>query len=66
MGNIENMKNMKRELKIGMDVALDCEFLVQFKEYFVKDNCCFLIMELCLEGDLQKILDEKKILPEEV
>jgi serine/threonine protein kinase len=37
-----------------------------FKGIFIENGCCCLIMEYCSGGDLEKILKEKKRIPQKV
>jgi serine/threonine protein kinase len=62
----KNMKAAEAEINIGKKLGSECEYLVHMIDFWIENECYFLVMELCSGGDLQKILDQKKHLPKEV
>jgi hypothetical protein len=41
----QNIKIMKSELQIEMDLGSQCEYLVKTESFFIEKESCFLIME---------------------
>jgi NIMA (never in mitosis gene a)-related kinase len=64
--NKKSSKAMEAEIRIGINLGSTCKFLVQLTEYFISDGFCCLIMEYCDGGDLEKVLEEKKRIPQNV
>jgi serine/threonine protein kinase len=62
----KNSKAIRAELEVGMKLGSLSKFLVQLTEFFIENSCCCLIMEYCNNGDLEKILREKKRIPQKV
>jgi serine/threonine protein kinase len=58
--NSEAARSLDAELRAGIPLGGKSRSLVPIVEYFVEDGCCFLIMEYCSGGDLQKIFMENK------
>jgi serine/threonine protein kinase len=58
-------ESVEAELKVGLRIASDCEYLVQIEEFFKESNNYCLIMEFC-KNDLETLLNEVKTLPETV
>jgi serine/threonine protein kinase len=56
-------KALEGELKVGLEIASDCPFLVPVEELFKELNHHCLIMELC-KDDLESILKKANKLPE--
>jgi serine/threonine protein kinase len=52
--NTEAAKSLDAELRAAILLGGKSRFLVPIVEYFVENGCCFLIMEYCSGGDLQK------------
>jgi serine/threonine protein kinase len=57
--NTEHLKSAKREISIK-ELSSKSKYLVEIFEYFVENNCYYLIMEFCNNGDLNKFLRDKK------
>jgi serine/threonine protein kinase len=60
-----DMKMLEAELKVGLQIAADCPFLVPVEEFFKESNNWYLIMELC-KCDLETLLKKVNKLPESV
>jgi serine/threonine protein kinase len=58
-----DMKMLEAELKVGLQIAADCPFLVPVEEYFKESGNYYLIMELC-KYDLETSLNKLNKLPE--
>jgi serine/threonine protein kinase len=58
--NTEGARSLDAELRDGIPLGGKSRFLVLIVEYFVENGCCFLIMEYCSGGDLQKIFMKNK------
>jgi hypothetical protein len=42
-----NIKTMNSELQIGIELSLQCEYLVKTENFFIEKASCLLIMEYC-------------------
>jgi serine/threonine protein kinase len=62
----KNIKIMETETRIGIKLGGMSEFLVELTEFFTEGSYCYLVMEFCSGGDLQKIFNKKKHLPQKV
>jgi serine/threonine protein kinase len=62
----KNYKNLQAEIEIGIKFGYGCRFLVSVLEFFMEDEYCCLVMEFCSGGDLERIFNEKRYLPEKV
>jgi serine/threonine protein kinase len=53
-------REIAAEIKIGLILGQECQFLVRYLEMFYHENYCCLVMEYCELGDLQQELDSGK------
>jgi serine/threonine protein kinase len=58
-------KALEAELKVGLEIASDCPFLVPVEEFFKESYHYCLVMELC-KDDLESILSKGNKFPESV
>jgi hypothetical protein len=61
-----NKETIEKEMKIGMIVAKECDYLVSYSEIFEWGDYFCIKMEYCLKGVIQSELDKKRIFTEEV
>jgi serine/threonine protein kinase len=61
-----NKKTIEKEMKVGLIVAKESKFLVQYSEIFQWGDFFCIKMEYCCQGDLQNQLDNGKFFTEEV
>jgi serine/threonine protein kinase len=59
-------KLIEREMKIGLIIAKESEFLVSYLEIFESEDYFCIKMEYCSLGDLQHQLDVGKVFAEKV
>jgi hypothetical protein len=62
----KNVRAMETEVGIGIRIGTSCEYLVGFKEFFIVGDYWCLIMEFYSCGDLEKMLKDKKTIPQQV
>jgi serine/threonine protein kinase len=62
----QRMKYVRSELAVGLDLSQKSENLIKLYDHFFENDYCYFVMEYCEGGDLQKIFNLKKGLPEEV
>jgi serine/threonine-protein kinase len=60
----QRKKRLQNELTVG--VQFESPHLVRLLSYHLETTYCYLIMEFCSGGDLEKVLNEKKKLPKDV
>jgi serine/threonine protein kinase len=61
-----NKELMEKEMKVGMIVAKECDFLVSYLEIFEWEDYLCMKMEYCLKGDIESKFEEGRIFTEEV
>jgi hypothetical protein len=54
------MKILSSELRVGIELGKKSSFLLPVVEYFMEDDYYFLIMELCCNGDLERVFEKNK------
>jgi hypothetical protein len=59
-------KLIEREIKIGLVIAKESEFLVSYLEIFESEDYFCIKMEYCILGDLQHQLDIGRVFTEKV
>jgi serine/threonine protein kinase len=64
--NKKKAKAIEAEIQVGMNLGLNCKYLVHLVDFFAEKGCCCLIMEYCSGGDLEKVLEEKKRIEQQV
>jgi serine/threonine protein kinase len=62
----DNKKLIEREMKIGLIIAKESEFLVSYLEIFETEDCFCIKMEYCVLGDLQHQFDIGRVFTEKV
>jgi serine/threonine protein kinase len=65
-GSKNDMKMIEREFTTGHSLSALTPFLVKLSEFHIDEKYCYLVMEFCSGGDLQKIFNEKNKLPKNV
>jgi serine/threonine protein kinase len=66
LSRTNNKKTIEKEIKVGLIVAKESKFLVQYSEIFQWEDFFCIKMEYCRQGDLQNQLDNEKFFTEEV
>jgi hypothetical protein len=59
-------RSIEKEIKIGLVIAKECEFLVSYWEIFECEDYFCIKMEYCSLGDLQHQLDIGRVFTEKV
>jgi hypothetical protein len=62
----EMKKIIEKEMKVGIITAEECLYLISYKETFEWGDYFCLKMEYCINGDIQKQIDNGKIFTEDV
>jgi NIMA (never in mitosis gene a)-related kinase len=62
----EKLKSIERDLTVGTTIGRNSPFLMKYIETFEEGGYYCIVMEYCTGGDLQSLLDKKKIFTESV
>jgi serine/threonine protein kinase len=56
----QTLKILDSELRVAMVLAEKSPFLLKVVEYFIDGGYCFLVMEYCSGGNLNKVLEQNR------
>jgi serine/threonine protein kinase len=56
----QTLKALHSKLRITMVLAKKIPFLLKVVEYFIDGGYCFLVMEYCSGGNLNKVLEQNR------
>jgi serine/threonine protein kinase len=62
----DEIKMIEKEFTFGHKLSVLTPFLVKLSEFHADDKYCYIVMEFCSGGDLQKIFNKKHKLPKNV
>lgn len=60
-----NVKSIQTDVSIAMKLASQCKFLVMIKEFFMENEYSCLVLEYCSRGNVARLFEKKKALPEQ-
>jgi hypothetical protein len=62
-----NKKMIEKEIRVGMIVAKECEYLISYSEIFDWEDYFCIKMEYCSAGDIKKqIIDSHRVFTQDV